>query len=349
MCEGFAVLRLWHLQYLYSHICSTKEIAMIVITGAAGFIASCLAAKLIEEGYKDLILVDDFTREEKQANYIDKEYSQLVDRADFHQWLEANENQVQFVFHLGARTDTTEFDRDLFDRLNLKYSKKVWEICARYAIPLVYASSAATYGMGEHGYRDDHEVVDQLEPLNPYGDSKNDFDKWVLKQEKAPYFWAGLKFFNVYGPNEYHKGRMASVVFHAFHQIRKTGGMKLFRSHKEGIADGHQMRDFVYVKDVTEVCMFLMHHRKNSGIYNLGSGKARTFLDLVNAVFAALGRSPEVSFIDTPEDIRDKYQYFTEATMDKLEGIGYDRPFTELEEGVVDYVKNYLEKDSRIW
>lgn len=322
---------------------------MIVITGAAGFIASCLAAKLIEEGYKDLVLVDDFTREEKKPNYIDKEYSALVDRNEFHTWLEANENQVQFVFHLGARTDTTEFDTELFDRLNLDYSKKVWEICTRFAIPLVYASSAATYGMGEHGYRDDHDVVEKLHPLNPYGDSKNDFDKWVLKQEKSPYFWAGLKFFNVYGPNEYHKGRMASVVFHAFHQIQKTGGMKLFRSHKEGIADGHQMRDFVYVKDVTEVCMFLMHHRKNSGIYNLGSGKARTFLDLVNAVFAAMGKSSEVSFIDTPEDIRDKYQYFTEASMDKLVGVGYDRPFTELEEGVKDYVKNYLEKDSLIW
>lgn len=315
---------------------------MIAITGAAGFIASCLAAKLNEAGYNDLVLVDDFSRDDKRANFNGKRYTALVERDAFHDWLEANENQVQFVFHLGARTDTTEFDRSIFDRLNVDYSKRVWEICTRFAIPLVYASSAATYGLGEHGYNDSHSDVSKLVPLNPYGDSKNDFDKWVLAQEKAPFFWAGLKFFNVYGPNEYHKGRMASVVMHAYRQITATGGMKLFRSHNPEYRDGEQMRDFIYVKDVVDVCMFLMESRKHSGIYNLGSGKARTFLALVNAVFNALNREPQIGFIDTPADIRDTYQYFTEANMQKLRDAGYTTPFTTLEEGVHDYVTNYL-------
>lgn len=315
---------------------------MIVITGAAGFIASCLAAKLNEEGYNDLVLVDDFSREDKLLNYQGKTYSALVDRKAFAEWLVANQSQVQFVFHLGARTDTTEFNREIFNELNLEYSKIIWKICTVYAIPLVYASSAATYGLGEQGYVDSHEVVSQLKPLNPYGDSKNDFDKWVLEQEGGPFFWAGLKFFNVYGPNEYHKGRMASVVFHAFNQISQTSAMKLFRSHNPDYANGEQQRDFVYVKDVVNVCMFLMESRKNSGIYNLGSGKARTFLDLVKAVFKAMGKAPEISFIDTPEDIRDTYQYFTEADMRKLVAAGYTKGFTPLEDGVEEYVKHYL-------
>lgn len=315
---------------------------MIVITGAAGFIASCLAAKLNEEGYYDLVLVDDFSHESKKINYADKRYTALVDRNDFFTWLAANEDQVQFIFHLGARTDTTEFDKSIFDRLNFNYSKQMWEACVAYGLPLVYASSAATYGDGALGYNDDHSIVNQLVPLNPYGDSKNDFDKWALQQDRGPYFWAGLKFFNVYGPNEYHKGRMASVVFHAFNQIMKSGEMKLFRSHRADYTDGGQMRDFVYVKDVVEVCNFLMHHRKNSGLYNLGSGTARPFLDLAKGVFKALDKAENIGFVDTPADIRDKYQYFTEANMSKLIGIGYDKPFTSLEDGIADYVKNYL-------
>ncbi|MBI1267963.1 MAG: ADP-glyceromanno-heptose 6-epimerase [Cryomorphaceae bacterium] len=315
---------------------------MIVITGAAGFIASCLAAKLNEEGYYDLVLVDDFSHESKKINYTDKRFSALVDRNDFFTWLAANEDQVQFIFHLGARTDTTEFDKSIFDRLNLDYSKQMWNACVQYGLPLVYASSAATYGDGALGYNDDHSIVNELVPLNPYGDSKNDFDKWALQQDRAPYFWAGLKFFNVYGPNEYHKGRMASVVFHAFNQIMKSGEMKLFRSHRDDYTDGGQMRDFVYVKDVVEVCNFLMHHRKNAGLYNLGSGTARPFLDLAKGVFKALGKEENIGFVDTPADIRDKYQYFTEANMAKLIGIGYDKPFTSLEEGIADYVQNYL-------
>jgi ADP-L-glycero-D-manno-heptose 6-epimerase len=315
---------------------------MIVVTGAAGFIASCLVSRLNEEHFYDVVIVDDFSRPERQRNYEGKRWVQQVHRDVFPEWLKANEDQVQFVFHLGARTDTTEFNVDIFNRLNLDYSKQVWALCTAYQIPLVYASSAATYGGGEHGYLDDHALIPQLQPLNPYGESKHAFDVWVLEQQESPFFWAGLKFFNVYGPNEYHKGRMASVIWHAFRQISETGGMKLFRSHKQGIADGGQMRDFVYVKDVVEVCMFLMHQRKHSGIYNLGSGKARTFLDLVHATFDAMGQPRNVSFVDTPADIRDKYQYFTEADMNKLYGAGYTKPFFSLELGVRDYVKHYL-------
>jgi len=249
---------------------------------------------------------------------------------------------VDFIFHIGARTDTTEFNKEIFDELNVNYSIDVWNACVKFNIPLVYASSAATYGLGEHGYKDDHAVISELKPLNPYGDSKNDFDKWVLQQTVHPPFWAGLKFFNVYGPNEYHKGRMASVIFHAFRQINENGGMKLFRSHNPNYADGGQLRDFVYVKDVVGVCLFLMEQKPASGIYNLGSGKARTFLDLAKNTFTSMDHEENISFIDTPIDIRDKYQYFTEADMSKLLTAGYKDGFHSLEEGVKDYVQNYL-------
>ena len=315
---------------------------MIVVTGAAGFIGSCLVSRLNEEGYKDIVVVDKFGQEEKEKNLEGKVISQRVDRMDFANWLDENQKLVQFIFHIGARTDTTEFDKSIFDELNVNYSKAVWNACVKYGIPLVYASSAATYGLGELGYKDDHSVIPDLRPLNPYGESKNQFDIWALQQEKKPYFWAGLKFFNVYGPNEYHKGRMASVIFHAFRQIGQTGGMKLFQSHNPEFRDGEQMRDFVYVKDVCDVCLFLMESRKNSGIYNLGSGRARTFLDLARATFKAMGVEENISFIPTPEDIRDKYQYFTEADMSKLKNAGYEKAFTSLEDGVSDYVKNYL-------
>jgi ADP-L-glycero-D-manno-heptose 6-epimerase len=316
--------------------------SMIVITGAAGFISSCLVARLNEEKFFDLILVDDFTRAEKTMNYADKKFTALVDRDSFEPWLEQNHKQVDFIFHLGARTDTTEFDEAIFDKLNMEYSKMVWKACVKHAIPLVYASSAATYGLGEHGYEDNHEVINKLKPLNPYGCSKNDFDIWALAQDEKPFFWAGLKFFNVYGPNEFHKGRMASVVFHAFNQITATEKMNLFRSHNPEYKNGEQQRDFIYVKDVVDICLWLMHNRKHSGLYNTGTGEARTFLDLVRATFKALDKPEDIGFIDTPADIRDKYQYFTEANMSKLRKAGYTRPFTTLEEGVQDYVQNYL-------
>ena len=315
---------------------------MIVVTGAAGFIGSCLVSKLNDEGFNHIVVVDKFDNEAKNKNLENKHILESVDRNNFFDWLDTVGDKVEFIFHLGARTDTAEFDYDLLEELNTAYSKKMWEKCITYQIPLVYASSAATYGLGELGYKDDHGIIPDLKPLNPYGESKNEFDKWVLEQEEAPFFWAGLKFFNVYGPNEYHKGRMASVIMHAFNQISKTEGMKLFRSHNPEFKDGEQSRDFVYVKDVVDVCYFLMHHRKDSAIYNLGSGKARTFLDLVRATFDAMGKEEQISFIDTPADIRDKYQYFTEADMDKLQSIGFPGKFHELEEGVKDYVTSYL-------
>ncbi len=315
---------------------------MIVVTGAAGFIASCLIAKLNREGFKAIVAVDDFSRKEKEGNLKGKDIHAFVDRNEFASWLRANAMETEFVFHLGARTDTTEPSVEIFDRLNLNYSKEVWNICTEFQIPLVYASSAATYGAGEIGYEDNEQTIPELKPLNPYAWSKQNFDTWVLQQDKKPFFWAGLKFFNVYGPNEYHKGRMASVIFHAFRQIREKGGMTLFESHREGIEHGHQMRDFVFVKDVTEVCFWLMHHRKNSGIYNLGSGKARTFLDLVKATFRAMEIEEKIDFTPTPVEIRDSYQYFTEAGMEKLKAAGYPHPFTTLEEGISDYVRHYL-------
>lgn len=315
---------------------------MIVVTGAAGFIGSCLVSHLNKAGYSNIVAVDDFSKHEKDDNLVGKTLVAKVGRDDFMSWLEEYGEEVEFVYHIGARTDTTEFDKAIFDKLNLNYSKDIWNLAVKHNIPLVYASSAATYGLGEYGYKDDHEIIEKLKPLNPYGDSKNDFDKWVLKQDKTPPFWAGLKFFNVYGPNEYHKGRMASVIFHAFNQISKTEGMKLFRSHNPDYKDGEQLRDFIYVKDVVSVCLFLMEEEQPSGIYNLGSGKARTFLDLTKNTFKAMGKEPNIGFIDTPEDIRDKYQYFTEADMSKLIAAGYKKPFHTLEEGVEDYVKNYL-------
>ena len=315
---------------------------MIIVTGAAGFIGSCLVSRLNSEGYNDLILVDDFSYPDKEENLVGKKFSEKIERNVFQTWLRENHRFVQFIFHIGARTDTTEFNRAIFDELNVYYTKEIWASCVEYGLPLVYASSAATYGNGEHGYNDDHSIINQLKPLNPYGESKNDFDNWAIEQELQPYFWAGLKFFNVYGPNEYHKGRMASVILHAFTQINKTGEMKLFRSHNPNFKDGEQLRDFVYVKDVTSICMFLMQHRKDSGIYNLGSGRARTFLDLVRNTFNAMKVPEKIGFVDTPIDIRENYQYFTEANMSKLKNIGYAEPFYTLEDGVKDYVENYL-------
>lgn len=317
---------------------------MIVITGAAGFIGSNLAAKLIQENYKDIVLVDDFSNKNKEINFINRECSQLVDREEFEQWIDQNHKLIQFIFHIGARTDTAEFDMKVLDKLNTDYSKMVWRKCCSYGIPLIYASSAATYGLGELGYVDDHDIVENLKPLNPYGISKNEFDKWALSQKQKPYFWAGIKFFNVYGPNEYHKGRMASVIFHAYHQIMKTGKLKLFKSHNPLFKDGEQKRDFIYVKDVVNVLFYMMLQRKTSGIFNLGTGKARTFIELGTACFNAMNRKPEIYFVDTPEDIRDKYQYFTEADMAKLKQINYHCDFYSLENGIRDYIKNYLEK-----
>ncbi|MBI3520244.1 MAG: ADP-glyceromanno-heptose 6-epimerase [Bacteroidetes bacterium] len=315
---------------------------MIVITGAAGFIGSCLISKLNAEGHENIMLVDDFTQLQKIDNFHTKSFVHKTERSQFLGWFEEHAPEVSFVFHIGARTDTTEFNVELFNELNLNYTKSIWTTCAKHFIPMVYASSAATYGLGEFGYDDDETKINLLKPLNPYGDSKNDFDKWAITQKTSPPKWAGFKFFNVYGPNEYHKGRMASVIFHSFNQINEKGQVKLFRSHNPNYTDGGQLRDFVYVKDLVDVLYFAFSEPLKNGIYNLGSGKARTFLDLAKATFKALGKEPNIEFIDTPIDIRDKYQYFTEANMNKLIQQGYTKPFTSLEDGVHDYVTNYL-------
>ncbi|MDR0789170.1 MAG: ADP-glyceromanno-heptose 6-epimerase [Bacteroidales bacterium] len=318
---------------------------MIVVTGAAGFIGSVMVAKLNELGFKNIVIVDDFTSEKKEKNYRNLSYEIRIDRDIFLKWAELNAEKIDFIFHLGARTDTTEFDYAVFQKLNVNFSKQIWQLCSKHNIGLVYASSAATYGDGEQGYDDDLSLISSLKPLNPYGQSKQEFDLWALQQEAKPDFWYGLKFFNVYGFNEYHKGRMASVVFHGFNQIKDEGKVRLFRSHKEGYADGFQLRDFIYVKDLVNVMVFLMNEKPKSDIYNLGTGKARAFYDLASATFAALNKEPKIEFIDIPIDIRDKYQYFTQAKMDKLHSQGgYKQPFFSLEEGVKDYVQNYLLK-----
>ncbi len=318
----------------------------ILLTGAAGFIGSYLLGYLNRKGFEQIVIVDDFSDEDKWFNYDSKKFQEKVERDHLPEWLQANGSRIRYVFHLGARTDTTEFDYSVHERLNLAYSKMVWNFCTARKVPLVYASSAATYGGGEFGYRDDHDIVAKLKPLNPYGISKNEFDKWALRESQVshPPFWAGLKFFNVYGPNEYHKGRMASVIFHAFNQIKKTGKVKLFRSHKPEFRDGEQLRDFVYVEDVAAVCCWMMENQPAPGLYNVGTGKARTFNDQVSAIFSSIGLAPLIEYIDTPEDIRASYQYFTEADMSKLRQAGYDRPFHSLEEGVKDYVQNFLVK-----
>jgi ADP-L-glycero-D-manno-heptose 6-epimerase len=327
----------------------------IIVTGAAGFIGSCMVQYLNDRGYSNLILADDFGPEEKRKNWEPKGYAHIVERYNLFDWLQEHRDNlsIQIVIHLGARTDTTEFDYAIHEELNLQYSKEVWQYCTGNKVPLIYASSAATYGSGEQGYRDDHALIEKLQPLNPYGISKNEFDKWAVQQTEAPPCWTGLKFFNVYGPNEYHKERMASVIWHSFNQIKNSGTVKLFKSHKEGFKDGEQLRDFIYVKDVTAVIGWMMDAMVHglwsidkNGLYNLGTGKARTFDDLVKATFAGLDKKPQIVYIDMPEDIRDKYQYYTEADMQKLHNAGYTAAFHSLEEGVDDYVRNYLSTTS---
>ena len=315
---------------------------MILLTGTTGFIGSCLLSHLNNQGLRDIVIVDEFERTDKLKNLIGKQYRYRVHRAQLFDWLPHYGHQIQQVYHLGARTDTTHKNSRIFHTLNLSYSKKIWQFCATKAIPLVYASSAATYGLGEYGFKDEHAIVANLTPLNAYASSKNNFDKWALKQSCQPPAWYGLKFFNVYGPNEYHKGRMASVIFHAFHQIRATKQMKLFKSHHSDFEHGKQSRDFIYVEDVVKLCQFFMQEQPANGLYNVGTGKARTFLDLVKATFKALDLPVNSSFIDTPLDIRATYQYFTEADMGKTITAGYLDSFYTLEDGVEKYVQQYL-------
>ncbi len=326
-----------------------QESATIVVTGAAGFIGSCMVQSLNEKGYENLLLVDDFGIERKRKNWEGKIFLEVLERHSFFDWLELHKPKIDLIIHLGARTDTTEFNYAIHEALNVEYSKSIWNYSVEHKIPLIYASSAATYGAGELGYNDDHAVVEKLKPLNPYGVSKNEFDKWALQQNETPEYWTGLKFFNVYGPNEYHKGRMASVIWHAVNQIKNNGFVKLFRSHRPDFKDGEQLRDFIYVKDLMKVIDWMGDHmmhktwrKKNNGIYNLGTGQARSFYDLAVASFKGLDLSPKIEFIDMPLDLRETYQYFTEANMQKLRNAGYTNHFYTLEEGVDDYVRFYL-------
>jgi ADP-L-glycero-D-manno-heptose 6-epimerase len=318
---------------------------MIVVTGAYGFIGSCLIGFLNQQGVTDIIAVDDFSKKYKEPNLSNSRVQERINREVFIGWFEKNASSVSFIFHLGARTDTTEFDYNIHKKLNLDYSKDIYKTCVNHSIPMIYASSAATYGSGEFGYGDaDPSVSFDLKPLNPYGVSKNEFDKFVLLEKEKPPFWAGLKFFNVYGPNENHKGRMASTIWHFYYQIMSKGTVNLFKSHRDDFADGEQMRDFIYVKDVLKVIFFLFKNNNtvSSGIYNLGTGKARSFNDLVKNVFLNMDKSLKINYIATPEDIKDTYQYFTEATMAKLTVEGYGEKFYTLEEGIEDYVHQYL-------
>ena len=321
----------------------------IIITGAAGFIGSCMVEYLNQNGYENLIIVDDFGVEEKRKNWESKKFTNAVERQSLFEWLQIENPKISSFIHLGARTDTTEFNYAIHEELNVEYSKNVWHYCVQNNVPLVYASSAATYGSGEFGYDDNHELPYKLQPLNPYGVSKNEFDKWALQEKVQPPFWAGLKFFNVYGPNEYHKARMASVIWHSFNQIKKDGIVKLFKSHRPDFKDGQQLRDFIYVKDLISVIFWMMEKtidnaqsKMDNGLYNLGTGTARSFEALVNATFAGLDLQPNIQYVDMPLDIRDKYQYFTEANMQKLKDAGYTKEFYSLEKGVDDYVRNYL-------
>jgi len=320
---------------------------MIVITGGAGMIGSIIAWHLNTKlGRDDLVIVDHITHEAQWQNLVHRQYVEYLDKDQLFDYLDGNED-VTAVIHMGAISATTERDFNKLVEANIHYSQDLWGWCAENEVPFFYASSAATYGDGSAGYDDAN--IDKLRPLNGYGYSKHFFDQWVLKQtpENSPPAWAGFKFFNVYGPNEYHKERMASVAFHTFNQFSETGTMQLFKGTKSGIKDGEQMRDFVYVKDAAAIVAHFMtaaHSKKPApnAIYNIGTGQARSFKDLSQNVMESMGKAPHITYIDMPEDLRGKYQYFTQANMIKLRKAGYTTPMTTLEDGVKDYVQNYL-------
>jgi ADP-L-glycero-D-manno-heptose 6-epimerase len=315
---------------------------MIVITGGAGMIGSMIAWQLNQQGRDDLVIVDRQKHADQWQNLCHRRYAEYLDKDELKVWLESGV-QVDAIIHMGAISATTERDWNRLLEDNIRYSQQLWNWCAQHQVPLLYASSAATYGAGEEGYHDTG--IDSLRPLNAYGYSKQFFDQWALRQVEAgnaPPLWAGFKFFNVYGPNEYHKERMASVAFHSFNQFRDTGTVKLFKSDRPEVEDGMQRRDFVYVKDAATVVCWFLQGTAPSGIYNLGTGQARAFKDLAAAVMVSSGHEPHITWIDMPDDLKGKYQYYTQADMAKLRAAGYDRPFHTLEEGVRDYVQKYL-------
>ena len=317
---------------------------MIVVTGACGFIGSCMIAKLNFEKRKDIVAVDLFSRPDEicLSNIENKDIALRIDKDDFLGWLDDNYTSVDYVIHMGGISSTTVFDAEMLKQYNTNYSMALWHLCAKYFIPLIYASSAATYGSGENGYSDDEILIPTLKPLNPYGKSKQDFDVWCLKENDKPPFWYGLKFFNVYGPNEYHKGSMASIVLHAYEQIMQTKKLKLFKSYREDIPHGQQKRDFVYIDDVVDIMYWLMENNPKSGIYNVGTGTARSYFEIAKIMFAVLKLPPKVVYIDMPEEIKAKYQYFTQADMKKLRDAGYKGRPTSLRNGINDYISKYL-------
>ena len=318
---------------------------MIVVTGGAGFIGSAFVWKLNREGIDDIVIVDRLGTSEKWKNLVNLRFIEYIKKDDFLQMIYAD--QVPFkasaVIHMGACSSTTERDADYLWMNNYLYTCRLADWALRNQVRFIYASSAATYGDGTGGFADDDARIPGLRPINMYGYSKQVFDLWVLKQQ-AEKKMAGIKFFNVFGPNEYHKGDMASVIFKSFNQIRETGRVRLFKSYRKEYGDGEQVRDFVYVKDCVDILWWLLEHVEVNGIFNLGTGKARSWNDLVRAVFAAMGMKPEVEYIDMPPGLSGQYQYFTEAKMDKLRATGCPLAFRSLEDAVRDYIANYLQK-----
>jgi ADP-L-glycero-D-manno-heptose 6-epimerase len=326
---------------------------MILVTGGAGFIGSNIVAALEARGHHDVLVCDWLGKDDKWRNIAKREIAGVVRPEDLFDVLFQSGDALEAVFHMGAISATTETDGDRIMENNFDLSLQLWQWCEAHGARFIYASSAATYGDGSAGFDDDASIegLAKLRPLNLYGWSKHLFDRRVARlvadRQPAPPQWAGLKFFNVYGPNEGHKGNMRSVVAQVHDSIRAERPVMLFRSHNADYQDGGQLRDFVAVEDCVGVMMWLFDNPAVSGLFNLGTGEARTFVDLANAVYAALDLEPKINFIDTPANIRDKYQYFTEARMGRLRDAGYDRPFRELEDGVADYVRNFLEQDDR--
>lgn len=319
----------------------------IVVTGGAGFIGSCMVRTLNNAGFTDIIIVDNIASTEKWKNLCNKRFTEYINKNSFTSRLNDLKN-ISHVLHLGACSSTTEVNFDYLVDNNLNYTKTLWKWCTERSVPFLYASSAATYGDGSCGYDDTYEI-DELQPLNGYGYSKQLFDLWAKQQEICPPQHVGFKFFNVYGPNEYHKGSMSSVILHAYREIQRGKKIQLFRSYRSDYADGGQLRDFVYVKDVCSVIMYFMNHPELSGLYNVGTGQAESFRDLATAVANAKSIPLDIEYIDMPETLRAKYQYYTEANIGKLRNVGYQKPFMDLQEGVRDYILNYLEKGDLIY
>jgi len=317
---------------------------MIVVTGGAGFIGSAIIWRLNALGESDILVADELGFTDKWKNLVPLKFNDFINKDIFINKLNDFGPDIKAVIHMGANSSTTERDADGLFTNNYEYTKRLAEFCLRKNIRFIYASSAATYGNGSSGFDDSEKLPVSLRPMNMYGYSKNLFD---IKAAREGWFSriAGLKYFNVYGPNEYHKGEMRSVVHKAFEQIRDTGKVKLFKSQNPKYKDGEQLRDFIYVKDAVEMTIFFLDHNKATGLYNVGTGKARTWIDLVTAIFKSLNRNVNIEYIDLPAEIADRYQYFTEAKMEKIKKAGYSGEITSLENGVADYVKNYLMKD----